>query len=40
MKAFDAIRAGSLRDKARPGQATGHIGIPISGDDLAARIAE
>jgi 8-hydroxy-5-deazaflavin:NADPH oxidoreductase len=37
VKAFNAIRAASLRDKARPGAATGHIGIPISGDDLAAK---
>jgi len=37
VKAFNAIGAASLRDKARPGEATGHIGIPISGDDLTAK---
>lgn len=37
VKAFNAIGADSLRNKACPGAATGHIGIPISGDDLAAK---
>jgi 8-hydroxy-5-deazaflavin:NADPH oxidoreductase len=37
VKAFNSIRAGTLRDGARPGAGEGHIGIPISGDDLAAK---
>jgi 8-hydroxy-5-deazaflavin:NADPH oxidoreductase len=37
VKAFNAIRWDSLRDKARPAADGGHIGIPISGDDLAAK---
>src|SRR5436309_3571275 len=37
VKAFNAIRADSLRTKARPGEATRHIGIPISGDDPEAK---
>ena len=37
VKAFNAIRWDVLRDQARPGAAEGHIGIPISGDDEAAK---
>jgi predicted dinucleotide-binding enzyme len=37
VKAFNTIRWDSLRDKARPGAADRHIGIPISGDDEAAK---
>ena len=37
VKAFNSIRWDSLRDKARPGAGESHIGIPISGDDLAAK---
>jgi 8-hydroxy-5-deazaflavin:NADPH oxidoreductase len=37
VKAFNTIRWDSLRDKARPGAVNGHIGIPISGDDGAAK---
>jgi predicted dinucleotide-binding enzyme len=37
VKAFNAMRWDSLRDKARPAGATGHLGIPISGDDLEAK---
>jgi predicted dinucleotide-binding enzyme len=37
VKAFNSIRWDTFRDKARPGAAEGHIGIPISGDDLAAK---
>jgi hypothetical protein len=37
VKAFNAIRWDSLRDKARPRGADGRIGIPISGDDLPAK---
>jgi predicted dinucleotide-binding enzyme len=36
-KAFNSIRWDSLRDKARPGAAEGHLGVPIAGDDLAAK---
>jgi hypothetical protein len=37
VKAFNSVRWDSLRDKARPRAEGGHIGIPISGDDLAAK---
>ncbi|HEX6715248.1 MAG TPA: NADPH-dependent F420 reductase [Thermoleophilaceae bacterium] len=37
VKAFNSIRWDTFRDKARPGDTEGHIGIPISGDDLAAK---
>jgi predicted dinucleotide-binding enzyme len=37
VKAFNSIRFDSLRDKARPGAEEPHIGIPISGDDEAAK---
>lgn len=37
VKAFNTIRWDRLRDEARPGSATGHIGIPIAGDDEAAK---
>jgi len=37
VKAFNTIRWDVLRDAARPGAAEGHIGIPISGDDEAAK---
>jgi predicted dinucleotide-binding enzyme len=37
VKAFNSIRAGTLRDGARPGATEGHLGIPISGDDVAAK---
>lgn len=37
VKAFNAIRWDSLRDKAQPRAEGGHIGIPISGDDDAAK---
>src|SRR3954468_23487430 len=37
VKAFNSMRSDSLRDKARPAGATGHLGIPISGDDLEAK---
>jgi 8-hydroxy-5-deazaflavin:NADPH oxidoreductase len=37
VKAFNAIRWDNLRDQAKPGQATGHLGIPISGDDPEAK---
>jgi predicted dinucleotide-binding enzyme len=37
VKAFNTIRWDSLRDKARAAVDDGHIGIPISGDDTAAK---
>src|SRR3954447_13145847 len=37
VKAFNTIRWDFLRDQARPGAGEGHIGIPISGDDEAAK---
>lgn len=37
VKAFNSIRWDTLRDKARPGAVDGHLGVPISGDDLAAK---
>ena len=37
VKAFNTILWNSLRDKAMPAANTGHIGIPISGDDAAAK---
>lgn len=37
VKAFNAIRWDSLRDKAHPGADQAHVGIPISGDDEAAK---
>jgi predicted dinucleotide-binding enzyme len=37
VKAFNSIRWDSLRDKAQPSATGGHIGIPISGDDAAAK---
>lgn len=37
VKAFNSIRWDTFRDKARPGTTEDHIGIPISGDDLAAK---
>jgi predicted dinucleotide-binding enzyme len=37
VKAFNSIRWDTFRDKARPGATDGHIGIPISGDDLPAK---
>jgi 8-hydroxy-5-deazaflavin:NADPH oxidoreductase len=37
VKAFNTIRWDVLRDQARPGATEGHIGIPISGDDEAAK---
>lgn len=39
VKAFNAIRWDSLRDKARAPGDPGRVGIPISGDDLAAKQA-
>jgi 8-hydroxy-5-deazaflavin:NADPH oxidoreductase len=37
VKAFNSMRCTTLRDSARPGGATGHLGIPISGDDEEAK---
>jgi predicted dinucleotide-binding enzyme len=37
VKAFNTIRWDSLRDKGRPRAEESHIGIPISGDDEAAK---
>lgn len=37
VKAFNTIRWDSLRDKAQPAADGPHIGIPISGDDTAAK---
>ena len=37
VKAFNTIRWDSLRDKAQLAAEGGHIGIPISGDDAAAK---
>jgi 8-hydroxy-5-deazaflavin:NADPH oxidoreductase len=37
VKAFNTIRWDSLRDKAQPAADAAHIGIPISGDDAAAK---
>ena len=37
VKAFNTIRWDSLRDKAQPAADADHIGIPISGDDAAAK---
>jgi 8-hydroxy-5-deazaflavin:NADPH oxidoreductase len=37
VKAFNTIRWDSLRDEAQPAAEGGHIGIPVSGDDAAAK---
>jgi 8-hydroxy-5-deazaflavin:NADPH oxidoreductase len=37
VKAFNSMRWTTLRDNARPSGATGHLGIPISGDDEEAK---
>jgi predicted dinucleotide-binding enzyme len=37
VKAFNSMRWMTLRDNARPGGATGHLGIPISSDDDEAK---
>jgi predicted dinucleotide-binding enzyme len=37
VKAFNSIRFDSLRDNARPGAEEAHLGLPIAGDDEAAK---
>jgi 8-hydroxy-5-deazaflavin:NADPH oxidoreductase len=37
VKAFNSIRWDSLRDKAQPGADAHQLGVPIAGDDLAAK---
>src|SRR3954463_1678598 len=37
VKAFNSMRWTTLRDNARPAGATGHLGIPIAGDDEEAK---